>query len=195
MEDSTRKKLLGIIISLLVVLAGVGITFAFFNPTIRNEGDITIDVTASDNARITYTNGQNLSLIARQPGTSATSYFNVEIESTGGNITGVYDIYWVISTNSFIHDVTAGHTNDAEITYSLYSSPDNSTWTPIVTDVDATALTGSVKLATNEIVLAANNTTTTKYYKFVVTYPNLPKDQSYNMEKEIDSYLEIRSSM
>ena len=59
----------------------------------------------------------------------------------------------------------------------------------------ATALTGSVKLATNEIVLAANNTTTTKYYKFVVTYPNLPKDQSYNMEKEIDSYLEIRSSM
>ena len=194
MEDSTRKKILGLVISLLVVLVGVGITFAFFNPFLNQEDDITIDVTASDNATITYTNGANMNFVANEPGTTATSYFNVKIESNGGNITGVYDIYWVISNNTFIHDVTAGHQNDSEITYSLYTSPDNSTWTAVATNVDATAITGAVKLATNEIVLAANNSTTTKYYKFDVTYPNLPKDQSYNMQKQINSYLEIRPS-
>ena len=83
MEDNTRKKIAAILISLLVVLAGVGITFAFFNPSLNQEGDITVDVTASDNAKITYTNGANLSLIARQPGVSAESYFNVEVESHG----------------------------------------------------------------------------------------------------------------
>ena len=195
MEDSTRKKLVGLIIALLIIVVGVGVTFAFFNPTIRRDGNITIDVTSDQNAKITYENGQNLSLVARQPGISATSYFNVEVESPGGNITGVYDIYFVISSNSFIHDVTAGHTADSEITYSIYSSPDNSTWTAITTNADLTAVTGAVKLATNEIVLAQNNNSTTKYYKFEVTYPNLPKDQSYNMEKEIEGYLEIRPSM
>ncbi len=195
MEDNTRKKIAAILISLLVVLAGVGITFAFFNPSLNQEGDITVDVTASDNAKITYTNGANLSLIARQPGVSAESYFNVEVESHGGNVTGVYDVYWVISKNEFIHDTTEGHTNDKEITYSLYSSSDNSTWTAILTDVDATTLNGSVRIASNELLTASSNSSATKYYKFVVTYPNLPKDQHYNMEKEIDSYLEIRSSM
>ena len=195
MKESTRKKLIAVLVVLLVIVVGIGITFAFFNPFINQEGTITIDVTAHDNATITYTNGQNLNLIARQPGISETSYFNVNVESHGGNVTGVYDIYWVISTNTFEHDTTPGHTTDSEITYSLYSSSDNSTWTPIATDVDATTWSGSVKLATNELVLATNNSSVTKYYKFVVTYPNLPKDQSYNMEKEIDSYLEIRSSM
>ena len=195
MEESTRKKLVALLIALLVIVVGVGITFAFFNPFIDQEGDITIDVTAHDNATITYTNGQNLSLIARQPGASATSLFNVQLKSTGGNITGVYDIYFVITDNSFVHDTTVGHTQDSEIYYSLYSSSDNSTWTPIATNVDLTAVTGQIKLATNELVLAANNSTTTKYYKLEVTYPSLNKDQSFNMEKEISGHLEIRSSM
>ena len=195
MKEEARKKLIIMITILLVVLVGIGITFAFFNPFLTQEDDITVDVTASDLVRITYTNGQNLSLIARQPGMTATSYFNIKIESNGGNVTGVYDINWVISSNSFIHDVTVGNENDKEITYSLYSSSDNSSWTPVVTNVDATALTGTIKLATNELVLASNSNSTTKYYKFEVTYPNLPKDQSYNMDKQINSYLEITSSM
>ena len=195
MENSARNKLIALIVVLLIILVGVGITFAFFNPFLNQQGDITVDVNASDLVTITYTNGSNLNLVARQPGMTATSYFNVKIESDGGNVTGVYDIYWVISSNTFIHDVTSGHQNDKEVTYSLYSSSDNSTWTPIVTNVDATALTGSVKLATNELVLASNNSSTTKYYKFEVTYPNLAKDQSYNMDKQISSNLEIRSSM
>ena len=195
MDDNVRGKLVVLLIVLLIVVVGLGITFAFFNPFVNRQSDITVDVTTSKNAEITYTNGSNLELIARQPGLSATSFFNVKIESDGSNLTGVYDIYWVISTNSFVHDSTPGNGNDKEITYSLYASADNTNWTAIVTDVDVTGVTGPIKLATNELVLANSNTITTKYYKFVVTYPNLDKDQSYNMEKAISGYLEIRSSM
>ena len=195
MDDNTRKKLITLIVVLLIVVVGVGITFAFFSPSLNQQDNITVDVTASDNAKVTFTNGSNLVLNAIQPGISATSYFNVEVESPGGTITGVYDIYWVISTNTFEHDTATGHESDYEITYSLYSSSDNSTWTAMVTDADATTLNGAVRIAANELVTATNGSSTTKYYKFVVTYPNLPKDQNYNMQKEIDSYLEIRSSM
>ena len=104
MEDNTRKKLIALIVVLLIVVVGVGITFAFFSPSLNQQDNITVDVTASDNAKVTFTNGSNLVLNAIQPGISATSYFNVEVESPGGTITGVYDIYWVISNNTFEHD-------------------------------------------------------------------------------------------
>ncbi len=195
MEDNTRKKLLGMIISLLVVLVGVGITFAFFSPSIDNQGEVTVDVTTNRNAKITYTTGQNIDFLAKQPGTSATALFNVNLNSPGGNLTGVYDIYWVITNNTFVHDQTPGETSTKEIKYSLYSSNDNTTWTAMLTDVDLTGVTGQIKLATNELILASSNTSITKYYKLEITYPSLPKDQSYNMEKQITGHLEIRPSM
>ena len=48
MKENARKKLIIMIVSLLIALVGIGITFAFFNPFLNKEGDITVDVTASD---------------------------------------------------------------------------------------------------------------------------------------------------
>ena len=195
MEDSTRKKIVSLIIGLLIVLVGVGITFAFFVPNVNNDNSLTIDVTTSKNAKITFNNGADLVLDATEPGTTSTAYFNVQINSTGDSLTGVYDIYFVISNNTFIHDNTLGHTSDKEITYSLYSSSDNATWTPMITDVDITGITGDVRIAANELITAQNSLSTIKYYKFTVNYPSLQKDQSFNMQKSISGYIEIRSSM
>ena len=192
MEDSVRRKIITLVVALLVITIGAGVTFAFFSPSIRQEENITVDVTTSDKASVTFNDGSYLSLVANQPGATATSYFSVTVGGSGtSEVTGVYDVYWKISTNTFVHDST----NDKEITYSLFSSPDNSSWSPIVLDADATALTGDIRLATNEIIKSSNGSSTTKYYKFQVTYPSLPKDQSLNMDKEIQSFLEIRPSM
>ena len=192
MEDNLRKQLIMLVMALLVVCVGAGITFAFFSVSLKQDENITVDVTTSDRASVTYNDGADLNLVANEPGATATSYFNVKVESSGtGSVTGVYDIYWEISSNSFVHDGT----NDKEIIYSLYSSPDNNTWTPIVVDADATAITGSVRLATNEIVKSENGVPTTKYYKLQVTYPNLAKDQSINMDKELKGYVEIKPSI
>ena len=180
---------------LLVMLVGIGITYAFFSPTIIQESDITVDVTTSENATITFENGSNVNLSATEPGITTSALFNVKIESNGESITGVYDIYWVISENEFEHDTTPGHENDKEITYSLYASSDGYNWSPIVANADATALNGAVKIATNELVVANNGGETTKYYKMDITYPTINKDQSYNMGKSINGYIEIRPSM
>ena len=190
-EQNTRKRLIISLSVLLLLVIAVGITYAFFKPSMTNTGSTSVNINAFDRAVITFTGGSDLSMDAYQPGISRELYFDVKLQSPGGNISASYDIIWAITSNSFVHDETTGHENDKELLYSLYISTNQSTWTPVFTNKDATELTGNVKLATNELIIADNNTTARNYYKFVVTYPSLNKDQSFNMESTLSSSVKV----
>lgn len=187
-EQETRRGKIFIYITIIMLFVAivVGITYAFFAGGVTNTGNVSVDVTTSDQVSITYTTGKDLELDATEPGMSEEGYFDITV-SGGSGVTTVYNVILNITSNSFVHDQTAGHTTDSEITYSFYYSTDsgnNKTWTAITENADLTAVTGNVNLATNEI-LTSSSSDVTKYYKLVINYPNLPKDQSYNMNKSL----------
>jgi len=194
-ENNTRRNLLISLSTLLLIVVVVGITYAFFRPSETNTAVTNVNINAFDQAVITFTGGSDLSMNAYQPGVSRELYFDVKLQSTGGDMSASYDIIWQITNNTFKHDETIGNENDAELLYSLYISQDQSTWTAEFENKDATALTGDVKLATNHLVIASNGSTARNYYKFVVTYPSLNKDQSFNMESTLNSNIKIVPSV
>lgn len=191
-SKNIKKYTIIVIVVFLIIVCAIGVTYAFFNPTIDPNGITTINIESSDQATISFEGGNDLILAASEPGMSGELYFSVGLKSTGGNISAAYDIVWNITENTFIKD--ENNLTDKELLYSLYVSSDNVNWEPLITDEEAATLLGNINLATNELILAQNKNEKTNYYKFVITYPNLDKDQSYNEGAVLNSYIEVKQS-
>ena len=191
-NSNVRKYVIAAIVTLIILVCVIGVTYAFFNPTVNSNGITTVNIESSEQATISFTGGNDITVNAYQPGVSGELYFSVGLKSDGGDISAAYDIIWNITENTFIKDVN--NADDKELLYSLYISTDNTNWEPLITDAEAATLIGEVKLATNELILASENIEKVNYYKFVITYPSLDKDQSYNMEASLNSYVEVKQS-
>ncbi|MBQ4583316.1 MAG: hypothetical protein IJA94_00215 [Bacilli bacterium] len=191
-NNNVRKYTIAVIVTLLILVCVIGVTYAFFNPNVDSNGITTVNIELAEQATISFTGGKDVTIDAKQPGVAGELYFSVGLKSDGGDISAAYDIIWNITENSFVKDVN--NPDDKELLYSLYISTDNINWEPLIIDAEATTLYGENKLATNELILATNNSEKVNYYKFVITYPSLAKDQSYNMEAVLNSYLEVKQS-
>lgn len=192
MNDNVKKYIMIAIVTLLIVICVIGVTYAFFIGDVTTAGITTINIEASDQATISFNGGNDVKINAHQPGVSGELYFSVGLRSDGGDISAAYDIVWNITGNTFMKD--ENNPSDKELLYSLYISTDNTNWEPLFEGKEATTLSGENKIATNELILAPQNSQTTNYYKFVITYPSLPKDQSYNMGATLNSYIEVKQS-
>lgn len=191
-NNNVRKYTITAIVTLLILVCVIGVTYAFFSPSVDTNGITTVNIEVSEQATISFTGGKDVMIDAHQPGVTGELYFSVGLKSDGGDISAAYDIIWNITENTFIKDVN--NPDDKELLYSLYISADNTNWEPLIDEAEATTLNGENKLATNELILATNNNEKVNYYKFVITYPNLAKDQSYNMEAVLSSSIEVKQS-
>lgn len=187
-----RNTILLTIITIVTILVAIaGATFAYFSKTVEKEGTIKVDINTSDNASIYYEAGEELNLFAQQPGASGEVMFSVTLK--GENSSGVnssYNINWNIDSNSFVYEPN-DQTIDPELVYNIYKSDDKKNWIPVVMNQDCTTSNGVVNLVNNQKIEVASNKTVTQYWKIVLVFQNLGKDQNYNQNKSLSSNITI----
>lgn len=172
-------------------LTVLGISYAFFTPDITTTGSINVDVETSNNAKIIYDTGDALNLFANQPGASDEAVFSVTLSGdVSYAVTSEYDINWNITENGFSYEEN-DETIDAELTYDIYTSNDGLSWTPYILNQDCTAKTGNISLVNGHTISVAANSSITQYWKVVLTFEDLEKNQSYNQNKTLKSTLKI----
>lgn len=186
-----------IILSVLAIailcLSVMGLSFAYFSATTTNNGNVNVNVETSNNAYIFYDTGKDLILDAKQPGYSGELTFFVKlVGDTNGTINSTYDINMIVESNDFEYDPNSTD-NIPELLYDVYMSTDNNNWTEVIKDGDATRLTGTINLVNGQKISAKANSEIIQYWKVILTYASLDKNQSYNMNKKFISSIKVEN--
>lgn len=177
----------------ILCLSVMGLSFAYFSATTTKNEKVNVSVETSNNAYIFYDTGKELTLNAKQPGYSGELTFSVKlVGDTKGIINSIYDINWIVESNSFEYDPNSTE-KVPELLYDVYMSTDNNTWNEVIVGGDATELKGKKTLIDNQEISVDANKEITQYWKVVLTYTSLDKDQSYNMNKEFISSIKVEN--
>jgi len=179
-----KSVLLGIIGVLLVV--GVGITFAYFASGVEVSGEgSTVELQPGDMIKVTYDAGDSsLSSNNLIPGDTVSKTFTVTVTPTETEKTAVYAIYLDLTNNTFVkcddsnyNSITNACIKDyEELTYTIKDG-DN-----VLATGDLTGKTGKVKLLTETKTVDSETTFT---YTLEITFHETNADQNHNMEKSL----------
>ena len=69
-NSNVRKYVITAIVTLLILVCVIGVTYAFFNPTVNSNGITTVNIESSEQATISFTGGNDITVNAYQPGVS-----------------------------------------------------------------------------------------------------------------------------
>lgn len=189
-----NKRTITLVVLAIVILclSVAGLTFAYFSTTTSHNEKIEVNIETSNNAYIYYDTGSGLELVANQPGYTGELTFSVKLVGENrASVSSLYDINWYIAENTFEYDPNS-EDDTPELLYEVYMSTDNSTWNK-VTSGDATELTGTQTLISNQKIEVEANKEITQYWKVVFNYVSLDKDQSYNMNKKFISSFKVEN--
>ena len=185
-----KSVLLGIIGVLLVV--GVGITFAYFTSGVEVSGEgSTVELQPGDMIKVTYDAGDSsLSSNNLIPGDTVSKTFTVTVTPTETEKTAVYAIYLDLTNNTFVkcddsnyNSITNACIKDyEELTYTIKDG-DN-----VLATGDLTGKTGKVKLLTETKTVDSETTFT---YTLEITFHETNADQNHNMEKVINGNIKV----
>ena len=185
-----KSVLLGIIGVLLVV--GVGITFAYFASGVEVSGEgSTVELQPGDMIKVTYDAGDSsLNSTNLIPGDTVSKTFTVTVTPTETEKTAVYAIYLDLTNNTFVkcddsnyNSITNACIKDyEELTYTIKDG-DN-----VLATGDLTGKTGKVKLLTETKTVDSETTFT---YTLEITFHETNADQNHNMEKVINGNIKV----
>ena len=188
-----KSVLLGIIGVLLVV--GVGITFAYFASGVEVSGEgSTVELQPGDMIKVTYDAGDSsLNSTNLIPGDTVSKSFTVTVTPTETEKTAVYAIYLDLTNNTFVkcddsnyNSITNACIKDyEELTYTIKDG-DN-----VLATGDLTGKTGKVKLLTETKTVDSETTFT---YTLEITFHETNADQNHNMEKVINGNIKVEFS-
>ena len=183
-----KETLLTILASIIMMVAVIGITYAFYNASLTK--DVTPKAALTDQITFTYTdcgsnNSEHCQLInaSLKPGESVEKTFR--IQNTGGKATPA-PIYFIRLLNTFTSN---------DLVYTLQDVTDANN--PITLVASNTPVPYHIT-EVNNVLITSNNTipaNTTKEYKLTVTFINRATDQAYNADAEfliqigIDKYV------
>ena len=185
-----KSVLLGIIGVLLVV--GVGITFAYFTSGVEVSGDgSTVELQPGDMIKVTYDAGDSsLNSTNLIPGDTVSKSFTVTVTPTKTEKTAVYAIYLDLTNNTF---VKCDDSNYNSITNACIKDYEELTYT--IKDGDNVLATGDLTGKTGKIELLKQSKTvdseTTFTYTLEITFKETNADQNHNMEKVMNGNIKV----
>jgi len=190
MKDNKKVLILSIVAIAILIIAAIGATYAYFSIQVSNKTDIGVDTSVTSETKVIYNASEALNLVNAEPGDKIENIFNINLTASNKTEdTVIYNIEWVIEKNNFEYEPE--HLSDAQLTYSIYYSDDNTAWNPLYEDVDCTTSKGTLTLANNQILTASADTTNTIYWKVVLEYISHNYNQASNMSKNLTGHLEI----
>ena len=189
-----KKSVLLSIIGVLLVV-GVGITFAYFTSGVEVSGEgSTVELQPGDMIKVTYDAGDSsLNSTNLIPGDTVSKTFTVTVTPTETEKTAVYAIYLDLTNNTFVkcddsnyNSITNACIKDyEELTYTIKDG-DN-----VLATGDLTGKTGKVKLLTESKTVDSETTFT---YTLEITFKETNADQNHNMEKVMNGNIKVEFS-
>ena len=191
-----KKSVLLSIIGVLLVV-GVGITFAYFTSGVEVSGNgSTVELNPGDMIKVSYDAGDNsLSSNNLIPGETLTKTFRVTITPTNKENTASYSIYLDLTDNTFVkcddsnyNSITNACIKDyEELTYEFKDSNGE-----VVSSGNLIGLTGRTLLIAETKTVDKE---TTYEYTMEITFHETNADQNHNMEKVINGSIEVEFGM
>ena len=191
-----KKSVLLSIIGVLLVI-GVGITFAYFSSGVEVSGSgSTVELQPGDMIKVTYDAGDNsLSSNNLVPGQTLTKTFTVTVTPTSKENTASYSIYLDLTDNTF---VKCDDSNYNSITNACIKDYEELTY-EFKDNTGATLSSGNLIGLTGRTLLIAETKTvekeTTYEYTMEITFHETNADQNHNMEKVINGSIEVEFGM
>ena len=189
-----KKSVLLSIIGVLLVI-GVGITFAYFSSGVEVSGEgSTVELEPGDMIKVTYDAGDSsLNSTNLIPGDTVSKSFTVTVTPTKTEKTAVYAIYLDLTNNTFVkcddsnyNSITNACIKDyEELTYTIKDG-DN-----VLATGDLTGQTGKIKLLTESKTVDSETTFT---YTLEITFKETNADQNHNMEKVMNGNIKVEFS-
>ena len=191
-----KKSILLSLIGVLLVV-GVGITFAYFTSGVEVSGNgSTVELNPGDMIKVSYDAGDNsLSSNNLIPGETLTKTFRVTITPTNKENTASYSIYLDLTNNTFVkcddtnyNSITNACIKDyEELTYKFKDSSGE-----VVSSGNLIGLTGRTLLIAETKTVEKE---TTYEYTMEITFHETNADQNHNMEKVINGSIEVEFGM
>lgn len=188
MKDN-KSLVLAVIGVVILILAAIGLTYAYFQHQVENNANIDLITETSTQTDVIFNRDENTLLVNAEPGDSVETTFDIELKASNKTTDSVtYSISWVVEENDFSYEPL--NPSDPQLVYSLYSSSDKSTWN-LVKSGDCTTLEDTITLASNQTLSAAPNMTAKVYWKMVVEYKSYNYNQATNMAKTLKGHIEV----
>ena len=191
-----KKSILLSIIGVLLVV-GVGITFAYFTSGVEVSGNgSTVELNPGDMIKVSYDAGDNsLSSNNLIPGETLTKTFRVTITPTSKENTASYSIYLDLTNNTFVkcddsnyNSITNACIKDyEELTYEFKDSSGE-----VVSSGNLIGLTGRTLLIAETKTVDKE---TTYEYTIEITFHETNADQNHNMDKVLNGSIEVEFGM
>lgn len=177
MEKKKKKiyVILSVLLCITIILATVGITYAYFTATVRgNDNASSMDVNTMKVASIDFTDGGDITIVNAVPGMSSSKTFNVKIDGTNTIPMGYkVFLYWM---NDGITDIN----------YSL--SKNNVKLNPIAVN---SVVSSYQKTEIASGSFAPNKGAQTDVYDMVLTFPETGGEQNSQQGKNFKAYLQV----
>ena len=191
-----KKSVLLSVIGVLLVV-GVGITFAYFTSGVEVSGNgSAVELNPGDMIKVSYDAGDNsLSSNNLIPGETLTKTFRVTITPTSKENTASYSIYLDLTNNTFVkcddsnyNSITNACIKDyEELTYEFKDSNGE-----VVSSGNLIGLTGRTLLIAETKTVEKE---TTYEYTMEISFHETNADQNHNMEKVINGSIEVEFGM
>ena len=162
-----------VILSILIILSIVSLSYAFFTSIITGNETASSDVVETGTLSIVYTNGQELRGESIEPGWSLSKTFTVE---NTGTVEATYNINWENLTNTFV--------NKTDLVMSLTSTNGGGT-------LEETQIRGSGSHI-NIIKNIKIDPRVIQEYTLTIEYKNKDYDQSSDMGRSLIGKIEVR---
>lgn len=189
MKDNHKMLVLSFIAVAILILAGVGATYAYFKQQVENTSNVNLTTETTSQTNVEFNAGESIALVNAEPGDSIENTFNIELTSSNKTADIVtYTISWIIETNNFVHEPL--HASDPQLVYSLYYSSDNATWNLLKSE-DCTTFTDTIVLASDQKLTAPINGSNKVYWKMVLEYKSYDYNQATNMSKQLIGSLKV----
>lgn len=190
MKNDKRVMVLSVIGVVILILLAIGVAYAFFATQLKNDANIDVTTETTGETKVVYTTGENIELTNAEPGDKKEILFNIALTSSNKTDDTVkYGIDWIIESNNFEYEST--NPTDAQLTYSLYYSENNSDWIDYAINQDCTQLQGTQNIGEDLVLTTPVNTTKTIYWKMILEYKSYNYNQATNMNKTIKGTLEV----
>ena len=164
-----------VILSILIILSIVSLSYAFFTSIITGNETASSDVVETGSLSIVYTNGQELKGESIEPGWSLSKTFTVE---NTGTVEATYNINWENLTNTFV--------NKEDLVMSLTSTNGGGTLkeSQIRGSGSHINIIKDIKIQPGVI----------QEYRLTIEYKNKDYDQSSDMGKSLIGKIEVRDA-
>lgn len=188
MKDN-KSLILAVIGVVTLILAAIGLTYAFFQFQVQNNAKVDVITETSSQTDVIFSRDESTTLVNAEPGDSVETTFDIELKASNKTADSVnYNISWVVEENDFSYEPL--NPSDPQLVYSLYNSSDKSIWNLVKSD-DCTTLEDTIVLASNQTLSAAANATAKVYWKMVVEYKSYNYNQATNMTKTLKGHIEV----